>query len=252
MTNILNEKEIKLIKICGKILSDSLFEVKKQIKSGVSTKFLDEIAEKSILSRGAKPSFKGYEVRGAGRFPSSLCVSINEEVVHGIPSPERIIKEGDLVSLDLGAGFQGIYTDMAISIAVGEVSNEIQELIKTTEHCLKLGIEEAKIGNHIGAISNAVQIEAEKHGFGIVRDLVGHGIGRKPHLLPHIPNFGEKGDGPVICEGMALAIEPMITEGNYQILTKKDGWTIATKDNSYAAHFEHTIIIENGNPTIVT
>jgi methionyl aminopeptidase len=252
MNNILNENEIKLIKICGTILRDSLLEVKNNVKAGISTKFLDEIAEKAIVSRGAIPSFKGYEVEGAGKFPAALCVSINEEVVHGIPRNNRIIKEGDVVSLDLGAGYKGIYTDMALTVAVGKVSERIQELIETTELSLKLGIESAKTGNRIVSIGNAVQTEAENHGFGVVRDLVGHGIGKKPHLPPHIPNYGDTNDGPTITEGMALAIEPMITEGGYQVVSGKDGWTISTKDKSCSAHFEHTIIIENGLPVVVT
>lgn len=251
MKNILNKEEIVLIKICGKILKDCLFEVEQSIKPGITTKKLDEIAFRAIKKRNAKPSFLGYEVKGAGSFPSTLCVSANNEVVHGLPS-ERILREGDIVSLDIGAKYKGLYTDMAITVPVGEISKKAEELINTTKKCLQIGIKEAKAGNHIGNIGHSVQKCAEKKGFGVVRDLVGHGIGRDAHLLPHIPNFGDQDSGPIIEEGMALAIEPMLTEGNYNIQIQTDGWTVATKDNLLSAHFEHTIVIEKGKPVIVT
>ena len=251
MENILNREEIRLIKKCGKILSESLLEVKKAVKPGIITSRLDEIAYYEIKKRGAEPSFKDYEVKGAGCFPSTLCVSVNDEVVHGLPS-ERVIQEGDIVSLDIGAKYRGIYTDMAITVPVGEISEVAQKLIETTKKCLNIGISEAKVGNHIGDIGFAVQEYAERNGFGVVRDLVGHGIGRDAHMMPHIPNFGEKGRGPAIEEGMALAIEPMLTEWEYDISIKSDGWTVATSDGSLAAHFEHTVVIMNGKPVIVT
>jgi len=251
MTNILDKEEIKSIKICGKILRESLDEVKSAVKPGVSTLRLDEIAYYAIKKRGAEPSFKGYEVKGAGTFPSTLCVSINDEVVHGLPS-ERVLEEGDIISLDIGARFQGVCTDMAVTVGVGEISDEAEKLMKVTKECLMLGIREARIGNRIGDIGFAVQQHAEKNGFGVVRDLVGHGIGREAHMAPHIPNFGDKGKGPIIEEGMALAIEPMLTVGDYDVTVKNDGWTVVTCDGSFSAHFEHTVIITNRKPVIVT
>lgn len=251
MTNILNKEEINLIKICGKILKESLSEVKSSLKPGITTLRLDEIAYNAIKKRGAEPSFKDYEVKGAGHFPFSLCVSVNDEVVHGLPS-ERILQEGDIVSLDLGAQYKGIYTDMAATVPVGEIKDSAKKLIETTKKCLAIGIAEAKVGNRIGNIGFSVQQYAEKNGFGVVRDLVGHGIGREAHMFPHIPNFGDKDAGPVIVEGMALAIEPMLTEGDYNIHVKNDGWTVLTMDSSLSAHFEHTIVIIDGKPVIVT
>lgn len=251
MTNILNKDEIELIKISGRILKESLSEVVNAVKPGISTLRLDEIAYRAIKERGAEPSFKDYEVKGSGLFPSTLCVSVNDEVVHGLPS-ERILKEGDIVSLDIGAGYKGIYTDMAVTVPVGKVSPEATNLIETTKKCLSIGIKQAIAGNRIGDIGNAVQIRAEEKGFGVVRDLVGHGIGREPHMSPHIPNFGNKNSGPDIVEGMALAIEPMLTEGDYDIKVKEDGWTVATLDGSLSAHFEHTVVISDGKPVIVT
>ncbi|MFA4996437.1 MAG: type I methionyl aminopeptidase [Patescibacteria group bacterium] len=251
MTNILNKDEIKLIKISGRILKESLDAVISAVKPGVSTLRLDEIAYHAIKERGAEPSFKDYEVKGSGLFPSTLCVSVNEEVVHGLPSL-RVLKEGDVVSLDIGAGYKGVYTDMAVTIPVGKVSPKATKLIETTRKCLLIGINQAFAGCRIGDIGHAVQEYAEGQGFGVVRDLVGHGIGREPHMSPHIPNFGKKNSGPVIMEGMALAIEPMLTEGGYDVQVEADGWTITTFDGSLSAHFEHTVVILNGKPVIVT
>jgi len=251
MTNILNKDEIKLIKISGRILKESLSEVISAVKPGISTLRLDEIAYHAIKERGAEPSFKDYEVRGSGLFPSTLCVSINNEVVHGLPS-ERILEEGDVVSLDIGAGYKGVYTDMAVTVSVGKISSKAADLIETTRRCLLIGIKEAVVGHRIGDIGHAIQIHAEEKGFGIVRDLVGHGIGREPHMSPHIPNFGNINSGPDIKEGMALAIEPMLTEGGYDVQIKEDGWTVITLDGSLAAHFEHTVVVIDRKPVIVT
>lgn len=251
MSNVLNGKEIENLKVSGKILKDSLNEVKNAIKPGISTLELDKIAEDAIVRQGAIPSFKDYEVKGSGSFPASLCISVNDEVVHGLPT-ERVIKDGDVVSLDLGAIYNGMCTDMAVTVAVGEVDTNIKKLISVTRDSLNLGISEAKAGNFIGDIGNAVQTYAEKNKFGVVRDLVGHGIGVEPHMQPSIPNFGKKGSGAEIVEGMALAIEPMLTEGNYNVKVGRDGWTVLTRDGSIAAHFEHTIVIVGGKPLVVT
>lgn len=252
MKNILNQEQIKNIKICGKILAESMREVSSAIKVGIRTKELDQIAENAIKKRGAEPSFLGYEVKGIGEYPASLCISIDSEIVHGVPTHERCIKDGEVVSLDLGAKYKGVCTDMAVTVIVGEQGEKKKKLVEVTKKCLELGIDAARVGNRIGAIGEAVQTFAEENGLGVVRDLVGHGIGEDPHMEPKIPNFGNKNDGPEILEGMALAIEPMITQGSHKIKVHKDNWTILTKDESLAAHFEHTIIIENGKAHIVT
>lgn len=251
MRNVLNIEEIEAIKVCGKILRDSLYEVRDAIRIGISTKELDQIAESAITSRGAIPSFKDYKVEGASSFPFSLCVSVNDEIVHGLPS-ERILEDGDIVSLDLGAKYKGICTDMAITVGVGRVSSENEKIMRVTKECLEKGIREAKTGGHIGDIGHEVQKYAETNDFGVVRDLVGHGIGKEAHMEPHIPNFGKSGSGPIIEEHMALAIEPMLTLGRYNVVMGDDGWTVKTKDGSVSSHFEHTIVIVGGKPLVVT
>lgn len=252
MNNILSNNEIEIIKKCGYILSSAMNDVQAAICPGIATKDLDLIAENAIRQKGATPSFKDYFVAGAGKYPASLCVSINDEVVHGIPKNNRVLKDGDIVSLDLGAQYNGICTDMAVTVAVGQVSDEALNLIKVTEECLKRGIQASKVGNRIGAIGEIVQDYAEKNNFGVIRDLVGHGIGIKPHMDPQIPNYGNSNRGPKILPGMALAIEPMITEGDFQIKVKDDNWTIITNDGSLAAHFEHTIVVTKDGPVVVT
>lgn len=251
MRNILNKEEIDSIIKCGKILRESLAEVLKNVKPKVSSFDLDKIAYKEITKRGAVPSFLGYEVIGAGKFPSTLCISINDEVVHGIPS-KRVLESGDLISIDIGAQHEGICTDMAVTVPVGEVTNEALKLIEVTKKSLDLGIKQAQVGNSIGDIGHAVQSYAEANGMGVVRDLVGHGIGQKAHLEPRIPNYGDKGSGPRIELNMALAIEPMLTAGDYRVTVKDDGWTVVTRDGSLAAHFEHTVVVTKDGPLVVT
>lgn len=252
MTSVLNKKEIASLKKSGQILKKALLRTVFEVKPGVSTKELNDIAEKEVQSRGGICSFKNYYVEGAGKYPSSLCVSINNEIVHGLPKANRILKKGDICSLDLGVIFEGMCTDAAKTVAVGKIDPKIAKLLEVTEKSLNLGIKEAKVGNKIGSIGSAIQNYAESFGFGIVRDLVGHGVGPTPHTEPKIPNFGNKSEGQNIVEGMSLAIEPMITLGNYRIKMLKDGWTIVTEDGSIAAHFEDTIVIENGVATVVT
>lgn len=252
MNNILNNDQIVAMRECGKILAKAMKRVEQAVRPGISTLKLDQIAEKSIKDDKAEPSFKNYEVAGIGYYPASLCTSINSEVVHGIPSRDRILKEGDIISLDLGAKFKGVCTDMAVTLPVGEISDQAKKLIKVTKECLEKGIAQALSENRIGAIGEAVQKHAEDNGFGVVRAMVGHGIGEQPHTDPQIPNYGKKENGPQIHENMALAIEPMITLGKYDIKTNPDGWTISTKDDSLAAHFEHTVVIIEGKPEIVT
>lgn len=241
-----SDREIDYMRDAGKIVADTLVEVKNAVKPGVSTLELDKIAEKYIRSCGAIPAFKGY-----GGFPASICTSINEEVVHGIPGLKKL-KNGDNVSTDVGAVINGFNGDSAKTFPVGEVSVEMQKLLDVTEQSLYKGIEKAIAGNRLGDISNAVQTFAEKYGYGIVRDYVGHGIGRKMHEDPQIPNYGSAGRGPRLKSGMTLAIEPMINLGTHEVKTLDDDWTVITKDRKPSAHFEHTIAIIDDKPEVLT
>lgn len=253
MTNILTPKQIKDIKVCGKCLSNALGEVIRNSKIGIKTIDLDKIAEDSLLKQECTPTFKNFFVAGQGHYPATLCISINEEIVHGIPTHHRILKEGDVVSFDLGARYNGVCTDMATTILIGKTDDERKkQLIDVTKKSLEIGIKEAKVGNFIGDIGYAIQSYAESFGFGIVREYVGHGIGTEPHLSPQIPNYGAKRTGARILEGMALAIEPMLTLGDYRTIIHEDGWTVKTLDQSVAAHFEHTVVIIDKKPIIVT
>lgn len=253
MTNILTENQLKDIIKCGQCLKFAMNEVRKAALPGVKTVELDFIAENALLLQNVKPTFKNYYIEGPGHYPSSLCVSVNDEIVHGIPTEHKVLKEGDVASFDLGASLNGICTDMAITVLVGNIKDKRKEqLISVTKRSLDLAIKEAKIGNNIGDIGYAIQNYAESYGFGVVREYVGHGIGTKPHLPPHIPNFGLKKTGPKIEEKMALAIEPMITLGHFKTIVGDDGWTVKTADQSLAAHFEHTVVIVKGKPLVVT
>jgi len=252
MKNNLNKEQIQNLKISGQILHNTLEKAGKAVRAGVSTFELNEIAEKEIEKMGALPAFKGYKITGIGEYPTGLCVSINEEIVHGIPLKDRFISDKDIVSLDLGVNYKGMFTDAAITVGVGNINKEYKKLIAVTRECLLLGIKEAKVGNKIGAIGEAIETHAINNGFSVFYDLVGHGVGVAPHTWPQIPNFGQHYQGPEITEGMALAIEPMLSNGGHQIITRPDKWTIATRDGAVSAHFEHTIVIENGKPVIVT
>jgi methionyl aminopeptidase len=207
---------------------------------------LDAVVEELIRSRGATPSFKGYY-----GFPASTCVSINEQVVHGIPG-DRVIRDGDVVSVDVGAFLEGYHGDGARTYAVGEVPAEARKLMRVTQECLALGIEQARPGNRVGDISSAVQRHAEENGYGVVRQLVGHGIGRALHEEPQVPNFGLPGQGPKLRSGMVLAIEPMINLGSCEVYTLEDEWTVVTQDHKISAHFEHTVAITEDGPVILT
>jgi len=240
------QEEIKTIKEGGTILANVLKELEKMAKPGITTLELDRAAEALILSAGGKPAFKGY----AG-FPYSLCTSINENIVHGFPS-KYALKEGDLLKLDLGVLYKGFNTDMATTIAVGKVSFEAKRLINVTKKALRLGIKKAKVGNTIGDIGNTIQRFVEDQGFGVVRDLCGHGIGKEVHEDPKIPNFGKRQTGEKLVEGMVICIEPMVTAGDYNLKKSDDGYGYATKDNSLSAHFEHTIAITKKGPRILT
>ncbi len=252
MIIIKTESEIERLKRGGPVLARTLSEVATYVAPGVTTKELDTIAHRLITDAGYVPAFLNYKPEGARKpFPASLCVSVNSEVVHGIPSG-RVLKEGDIVSLDLGLNFEGVFLDHAITVPVGIISKKDALLLSVTKEALLAGIEEAVPGNRIGDISSAIQKIADKHKFGIVRGLSGHGVGRYIHEDPYIPNYGRAGKGERIEPGMVIAIEPMFTLGNDGVVELSDGYTIRTGDNSRAAHFEHTVLITEDGPEILT
>jgi methionyl aminopeptidase len=246
MITIKTPEEIEIMAEGGKILATVLKELEKMAKPGITTLELDRAAEALILSHGAKPAFKGYD-----GFNYSLCASVNENTVHGLPSGYTL-KEGDIVGLDLGVAYKGFNTDMAITVPVGNVSFEAKRLINVAKKSLRLGIKKAKPGNTIGDIGNTVQRFVEGQGFGVVKDLCGHGIGKNLHEDPKIPNFGKRGTGEGIVEGMVICIEPMVTAGDWHLTKSEDGYGYATKDGSLAAHFEHTIAITKNGAIVLT
>ena len=243
---IKSTREIAHLKRSNAIVAEVFQVLRKAIAPGITTKELDQMVERIILSRGALPAFKGY--RG---FPASLCASINEEVVHGIPG-QRKLREGDLVSLDVGVNLNGYFGDAAITLPVGEVDEEAKRLIEVTERALYVGIEKAKVGNRLSDISYAIQAWVENHEFSVVRDFVGHGIGRDLHEEPQIPNFGSPHQGPRLEKGMVFALEPMVNEGTYEVKILSDGWTVVTADGKRSAHFEHTIAVTDGGAKILS
>ena len=247
MIRIKTPDEIEKMRAAGRLVARVVADLVSSIVAGqTTTGDLDELAERLIRKAGAKASFKGY--RG---YPSSVCVSVNEEVVHGIPGP-RILKPGDIVGIDLGAIVDGYHGDAAVTAAVGEVSDKAKCLLRVTREALYKGIEQARPGRRMGDVSHAIQQHAERHGYSVVRDLVGHGIGRDMHEDPQAPNFGEPGQGTWLREGMTLAIEPMVNMGGPAIVTLEDHWTVATRDKSLSAHFEHTVAITAQGPDILT
>lgn len=247
MIIIKSSEEIKKIRKSCQIVAEALEALKTYIKEGLTTKDVESFIEKIIIKRGGISAFKGY--RG---YPSSVCVSVNEQVVHGIPSVRQVIKEGDIVSVDVGVILDGFYGDGAYTYAVGKISNEAERLLKVTEESLYIGIEQAVVGKRIGDISKAIQSHVELNGFSVVRAFVGHGIGRSLHEDPQVPNFGTEGTGPRLKAGMTLAIEPMVNAGTFDVRVLEDGWTVVTKDGSLSAHFEHTIAITEDRPEILT
>lgn len=246
MIIIKSKSEIDKMRKAGKIVYDTHQYLKKYIKAGISTKKLNDLADKYITSRGADLSFKGLY-----GFPGSICISINDEVVHGIPS-SRVLKEGDLVKIDIGACFEGYHGDSAWTYPVGKISDEAQHLLEHTEKALYEGIKEAKLGNRIGDISFAIESYAKEHKLAVVKELVGHGVGKEVHEDPNVPNFGKKGSGPLLKEGMTIAIEPMLNLGSPEIYILDDDWTIVSDDSSLSAHFEHTIAITKDKAIILT
>jgi methionyl aminopeptidase len=248
-----SEEEIKLLRKSGNILKIALEEVVSNIKPGISSVSLDQIAESSIRKQGGVPSFKNYGSGNEQPFPSALCVSVNDEIVHGIPSEKKIIREGDVVSVDLGVNYKGMFTDMAKTVIAGSPLSKIDEkLVRITEQSLKIGILAAYSGNTTGDIGFAVQSFVEKEGFNVVRALVGHGVGREVHSDPSVPNFGKKGEGIRLEKGIAIAIEPMVVEGKFDVTTSSDGWGVSTIDGKRSAHFEHTILIGDKKSEIIT
>lgn len=242
-----SRQEIEKIRKASLIVADVLDSIAEVIRPGVNTQTLDEFAEKRIVSSGARPAFKGY--RG---YPKTLCTSVNNEVVHGIPSTGVLLKEGDIISVDVGAIVEGFYGDAARTFPVGSVAPEAEQLIKVTEEALYKGIAEARPGSRLYDISAAIQGHVESNGFSVVREFVGHGIGRNMHEDPQIPNFGERGQGPKLKSGMVLAIEPMVNRGGSGTIVLQDGWTAVTADGSLSAHFEHTVAVTPEGPQILT
>ncbi|MGH7277697.1 MAG: type I methionyl aminopeptidase [Candidatus Rokuibacteriota bacterium] len=242
-----SDREIALMRRSGQILAGVVDMLRDVVRAGLSTLEIDEEVETFIVERGATPAFKGY--RG---FPATVCVSINEEIVHGIPSAHRRVKEGDIVGFDLGCIVEGYYADCAVTLAIGDIPANVQKLLDVTRESLDLAIEQCWPGRRLSDVSHAVQSHVERNGFGVVRAFVGHGIGRALHEDPQVPNFGEPGRGPVLKTGMVLAIEPMVTMGNWEVKILDDGWTAVTKDSSLAAHFEHTIAVTSAGPEVLT
>lgn len=246
MIKIKSPEEIKIMAEGGKILAKIMKELKKKVRPGITTKELDRFAESLILKSGGKCSFKGYQ-----DFPACLCTSINEEIVHAVPS-NRVLKEGDIISLDLGILYKGFHTDMAITIPVGKIDPEVARLIRVTKKALKRGIKKAKIGNTFGDIGNTIQRYVESQGFNVVRELCGHGIGKEIHEDPKILNYGKRHTGPEIKEGMTFCLEPMVTIGDWKLKKSKNGHGYETADGSLSAHFEHTIAVTKKGCQILT
>lgn len=247
MIELKTENEIEKMRVAAQIVARTLDLIGEQIRPGITTGELNEIADGFIRSRGAMPAFLGYQ-----NYPKSICVSIDDEVVHGIPSSNRFIRDGQIVSVDVGSLIDGYNGDSARTFAIGDIPEEARRLLEVTKKSLWNGIAQARAGNRLGDISHAVQETAETAGFSVVRDLVGHGIGRAMHEEPQIPNYGSPGTGVPLKVGMVLAIEPMVNAGGYQVRTKTDKWTIVTADGSLSAHFEHTIAITDGGPEVLT
>jgi len=246
MTIIKTKKEIEILKEAGRMLAEIMEKLKKEARAGITTNYLNNFAEQLIFEYGCTPAFKGYQ-----GYPYTLCTSVNEVIVHGTPSNYKL-KNGDILSLDCGLKYKGFYSDMAITIGVGNISEEVNRLIKTTKKALKRGIKKAKPGNTIGDIGNTIQRYVESQGFNVIRDLCGHGIGKELHEDPQILNYGKRHTGEKIKPGMVFCIEPMVSAGSWKIKRAEDGYGFKTKDNSLSAHFEHMIaVIENG-PKVLT
>ncbi|HTW84918.1 MAG TPA: type I methionyl aminopeptidase [Candidatus Sulfotelmatobacter sp.] len=246
MITIKSPREIEIMRRSGKITAKTLTTLMAAAKPGVTTRELDRIADESIRSMGGVPTFIGYN-----GYPSAICASVNDEVVHGMPG-DRVLCEGDLLSIDIGTTLEGYVSDSAVTVAIGTPSEAAARLMRVTQECLMLGIAQMQVGNHVGDIGHAVQQHAESNGYGVVRALVGHGVGRKMHEDPQVPNYGKPGAGAQLRAGLVLAVEPMITQGTWEVETLEDGWTVVTQDGKLAAHFEHTIAVTDDGPKILT
>ncbi|MEW6608641.1 MAG: type I methionyl aminopeptidase [bacterium] len=242
-----SKQEIEKIRVAGKIVAEVLQHLVQITRPGITTKYLEEIAHKMIISRNGIPSFLGYE-----GFPGSICTSINHEVVHGIPSATRILKNGDLLKIDLGVLLNGYHADAAVTVPIGQITAQAEKLVRVAKDALKIGISKARLPNRLGDISYAIEFYTQCYGYAVTRDYSGHGIGRDLHEAPQVPNFGEQGKGPRLKPGMVLCIEPMINTGDYEIDVLNNGWTVVTKDKSWSAHFEHTIVVTEDEPEILT
>lgn len=247
MIELKTPDEVRVIRGAGKVVAEILVRLREEVRPGMTTMDLDRMAEEWTLSAGAKPAFKGYH-----GFPCTLCTSVNEEVVHGIPSEKRILNAGDIVSVDFGVQMNGFFADSATTVAVGDVPEDRKRLMRVTEESLDRGIAQARAGNRLEDIGYAVQSHCESAGYGIVREYVGHGIGRELHEPPQVPNFGKPGRGLRIKPGMVLCIEPMVNMGSHEVEVLKDGWTVVTKDRSPSAHYEHSIAIFEDRTEILT
>lgn len=247
MIIIKSQQEIDIMRESGKVTGYILKELENIVKPGISTAEINRFVEDTILKNKMTPTFKGY-----GGFPAASCVSVNEVVVHGIPSPKRILQEGDIVSVDVGSTFHGYVSDAARTYGVGRISAEAQRLIDVTRESFFEGLKFCRVGYRLSDISHAVQVRAEADGFGVIRDFVGHGVGRAMHEDPQIPNYGKPGRGPRLAEGMVFAIEPMITQGSYEVDVLADDWTVVTVDGKLAAHYENTVVITDGEPELLT
>jgi methionyl aminopeptidase len=239
--------ELERMREAGRLVGEVLAELAAVVAPGVTTADLDAMAEKRIARAGATPAFKGYH-----GYPATICASINEEVIHGIPSGRRLLKEGDIISIDVGASLNGFFGDSAVTLPVGQVSEEAATLLRVTEEALFKAIERVRPGNRVSDIGHAVQKHVESYGFSVVREFVGHGIGQRMHEEPQVPNYGEPGRGPRLAEGMVLAIEPMVNAGKPAVKLLGDGWTAVTRDSSLSAHFEHTVAVTAAGPWILT
>jgi methionyl aminopeptidase len=239
--------ELEKMRDAGRLVAEVLTELSSLVAPGITTADLDAVAEQRIVAAGAMPAFKGYH-----GYPATICASVNDEVIHGIPSGRRVLQEGDIVSIDVGASLDGYYGDSAVTLPVGQVSEEATRLLRATEEALYKAIEHARPGNRVSDIGHAVQQHVEAFGFSVVREFVGHGIGQRMHEEPQVPNYGEPGRGPRLSEGMVLAIEPMVNAGRQAVKVLTDGWTAVTRDGSLSAHFEHTVAVTAGEPWILT
>jgi len=251
MIPIKNDRQIARMRESCAIAANVLQELKALVRPGISTQDLEEAGRAAIARQGARSACYGYQI-GSRRYPAHTCISVNEEVVHGIPSYRRILRDGDIVSLDIVVEHEGYIGDNAATVPVGAIAPGLRQLLQVTEEALRLGLAEARIGRHIGDISHAIQRHVEGHGFGVVRDMVGHGVGLSMHEEPQIPNFGRRHTGDRIKAGMTLAIEPMVNLGGYRTKTLADGWTVVTADGSPSAHFEHTVLTTESGPEILT